>query len=97
MGAQEFETIGHGSTVQEAFGNAKEEAFYEYGHSGYTGTIAEKNSFSIIPCGMTPREVQSKMDACMQDYNHFTQNKWGAAGAIKLSKNTWLFFGCASS
>lgn len=45
MGACEFEDIGFGRTAQEAFADAVRQARYEYGHGGYTGTIAEKSSF----------------------------------------------------
>jgi hypothetical protein len=45
MGAEEFETTGIGDTAGKAFSNAVGEARYEYGHGGYTGTIAEKSDF----------------------------------------------------
>ena len=97
MGAQEFECTGQGRNVQEAFKNAKEEAFWDHGHSGYTGTIAEKDSFKVIHCNMNEGDIHAKMDECMEDYDHFVQDKWGPAGAIKISKNAWVFFGTASS
>ena len=49
MGAEQFDHIGRGKTVQEAFDNAVKEAQYDYGHAGYTGTIAEKDSFVEVP------------------------------------------------
>ncbi len=97
MGAQEFESVGHGNTVQKAFNNAKEEAYYDCGHGGYTGTIAEKDSFKTIPCEQTKKAIQNKLNECMDDEDHFTQDKWGPAGAIRLSATSWLFFGWASS
>lgn len=97
MGAQEFDCVGHGSTIQEAFNAAKQEALYDHGHSGYSGTIAEKDSFRKIPCEINSTAIQNKIDACMQDENHFIQDKWGPAGAIKLSDTSWVFFGYASS
>jgi len=46
---------------------------------------------------MNAGDIQATMDECMQDYDHFTQDKWGPAGAIQVSKKTWVFFGVASS
>lgn len=48
MGAEVFSCVGDGKTVEEAFHNAREEAFYWFGHSGYTGTIAEKESYIVF-------------------------------------------------
>lgn len=42
MGADTFITIGSGKTFDEAFRAAVKQAQWEYGHGGYTGTIAEK-------------------------------------------------------
>jgi len=90
MGAQDFFVEAEGATAQEAFRNAVDEARHEYGHGGYTGTIAEKGSFVIVQ--LDPELVE--------DYDRWpdkVQDKWGPAGAIKLAENKWLFFGCASS
>ena len=48
MGAVVFYTLGIGKTPQEAFAQLREEARYEYGHGGYTGTIANKDSFIML-------------------------------------------------
>jgi hypothetical protein len=48
MGAETFETFGYGKTAQEAFSVARKDAQYEHGHGGYTGTIAEKQNFTVI-------------------------------------------------
>jgi hypothetical protein len=47
MGATSFSAVGVGRDVREAFNNAVEEAHYENGHGGYTGTIAEKPSYVV--------------------------------------------------
>jgi len=49
MGAAEFEQHGKGATVTEAFLAAREQAAWEYGHGGYTGSLAEKGEFIEIP------------------------------------------------
>ena len=56
MGAQDFTATAKGKTAKEAFSVAVEDAAYENGHGGYTGTIAEKRSFKIEtpPAGMSP-------------------------------------------
>ena len=40
MGANEFTTKANGKTAKDAFRIAVEDAKYNYGHAGYTGTIA---------------------------------------------------------
>jgi hypothetical protein len=50
MGAANFETVSSGKTAKEAFSRAVERAQYEYGHGGYSGTIAEKggDGYSLL-------------------------------------------------
>lgn len=101
MGANAFKVESTGRTAQEAFDRAVEEAQYDYGHSGYTGTIAEKGSFVMIqvPDGETPysyaKELVSTGDERIND-------KWGPAGCIQVpalneKEKRFLFFGWASS
>lgn len=45
MGADNFEVHANGNNMSEAFNKATRQARYDYGHAGYTGTIAEKDSF----------------------------------------------------
>ena len=56
MGAEQFWHEANGKDAQEAFNNAIEKALYDYGHRGYSGTIAEKESFTEIevPEGKIP-------------------------------------------
>ena len=97
MGAQEFECTGKGTTAQEAFNNATDMARFDYGNSGYTGSIAEKTSFKMITCPEDNDAVNAKVDEVMNDENHWIQNKWGPSGCIKVGESTYLFFGWASS
>lgn len=52
MGAETFEQFerrqGDDDTVEKAFGRAVERAAYDYGHAGYTGTLAEKHDVVLI-------------------------------------------------
>jgi hypothetical protein len=49
MGAYDFTTTALGKTADAAFDRAVRDAQYEYGHGGYTGSIAEKHSFIVAP------------------------------------------------
>lgn len=49
MGAEQFEIISIGKDPRAAFDEAIRRAAYDHGHSGYTGTIAEKESYTLIP------------------------------------------------
>lgn len=97
MGAEVFTHGSELEDVREAFRECVDEALYDYGHSGYSGTIAEKGDFVVIDS--TPH---SKKDATnlawrlIDERDPRIDDKWGPAGAIKLEKG-WLFFGWASS
>ena len=58
MGACDFMVTAKGKNASDAFQCAVADALYDYGHRGYTGTIAEKHSFVVInvPSGKDPRE-----------------------------------------
>lgn len=96
MGACDFRVVVRAKTAKAAFTTAVEEARYESGHSGYTGTIAEKSSFTLIavPEGMDPRDFADKL---MCDSDPRIDDKWGPAGCVALGAGEWLFFGYASS
>jgi hypothetical protein len=59
MGATTFLTYSHGRDVGEAFRRAAEEAGWQYGHGGYTGTIAEKSGWVLFE--LPPRWTVEKM------------------------------------
>lgn len=77
MGATTFETYGLGKTASEAFANARERALYNYGHAGYTGTIAEKPGYVlfVIPKGVRCTasrflELVAQADEFLEDGYH---------------------------
>ncbi|WP_306061010.1 hypothetical protein [Natronococcus wangiae] len=86
MGAVTFETFVFGETAQEAFSNAVADAKQMHGHGGYTGTIAEKSSFEVIPeqehHGKQKRRYAHQL---LEDGDERIQSKWGPAGAINCS------------
>lgn len=96
MGAQQFENIGKGKTVEEAFFAAVKQALWDNGHSGYTGTLAEKYEFVKIevPAGTAPQTFVTQL---LNSNDERISDKWGPAGAVKLGADTWIFFGWASS
>lgn len=48
MGAYDFTSTATGKNPGDAFSAAREQALYDYGHAGYTGTIAEKYEYVFI-------------------------------------------------
>jgi hypothetical protein len=103
MGAQTFTAFAEGKTAKEAFSRVVDQAQYDYGHSGYTGTIAEKTSFVIIQDCQTREDAYAKARELMDDDDDRISDKWGPAGAIRIPKTKkdasagYLFFGWASS
>jgi hypothetical protein len=68
MGAERFTVYSDGATAEEAFRAAVDAAEYDYGHSGYTGTIAEKDGFVMVdirlPVDRDAEELFDAIDAC---------------------------------
>lgn len=106
MGACTFTHTAKGKTAQEAFNSATDDARYEHGHGGYTGTIAEKSEFKIIP---VPAEIKAMTvdnerkiaimeiaDKMIEDGDPRVDDKWGPAGCLDLGDGEFLFFGWAS-
>lgn len=96
MGANSFSVVVKGPTARKAFDEAVKNARYEYGHNGYTGTIAEKGSFVMITCPQG-RDPQDYADELIEEEDKRIDDKYGPAGCIALGENRWLFFGWASS
>src|SRR5687767_876231 len=85
MGAEQFDTYASGQDVREAFNQAVADAQWNYGHAGYTGTIAEKGSFVII--SDEPRtlvEAEQFAYELMDEEDERIDDKWGPAGAIRV-------------
>ena len=106
MGADTFMDAAYGKNVSDAFGAAHERALYDYGHRGYTGSLAEKHDFVVIPfAGELSKEgAQAQARQLMDAYDARIDDKWGPAGAIRFTdeacpadQEAWLFFGWASS
>jgi hypothetical protein len=96
MGGNTFTNRAKGTSAREAFRSAVEDARYENGHGGYTGTIAEKGEFTMIPlpAGVTPDDYADKL---IREDDPRINDKWGPAGCIDCGNGEYLFFGWASS
>ena len=57
MGGSEFMNVGKGQTALIAFDKVVEQAQWEHGHGGYSGTIAEKRSIVLFP---RPKGMRAK-------------------------------------
>ena len=96
MGAMTFFTKAKGRTANEAFRQAIEQAFYDHGHGGYSGSVAEKDRFVpiCVPAGEDPQAFAQRL---VDQDDPRIDDKFGPAGAVRLGPEEWLFFGWASS
>jgi hypothetical protein len=103
MGADEFSNKRSAKSATEAFRALVEEALYEEGHGGYTGTIAEKSTFEMEDpwFGETPAACLKR---CRNDEGHWSNDKRGPAACVDLGPDSavpgnriFVFFGLAPS
>lgn len=103
MGGTPFEMnmdVSNG-TPKELFKAAVEQAQWDHGHAGYTGTIAEKDSYVMRNGGKPmPEEFVDLFVTKDTDEN----DKWGPAFCVPICKSMedqeiigYVFYGCASS
>jgi hypothetical protein len=101
MGAVNFCTYADGTDLQSVFKETREQAQYDYGHSGYSGTIAEKSSV-VLRCKepFTPDEASDFIET-----DQHKNDKWGPCFAVRVKgKSKWsnrvldgfCFYGFAS-
>jgi len=94
MGAYTFDTVAWGTSAQQAFQAARDNALWEHGHGGYTGTIAEKSGFVIArgkPADMSVRDYVDRlmgMDYGADEKLHVMA--WEAGGAVDKGLATSL-------
>lgn len=98
MGAEVFVSVAKGKDATEAFGAAVKQAEWDYGHAGYTGSIAEKDGFVMVARQpMTRAAAEALSNKLIDDCDQRIDDKWGPAGCIPLDGGTFYFFGWASS
>lgn len=86
MGAQTFFTEQDGTDAAAAFTAAVDHARYEYGHRGYTGTIAEKREYIVILSDPLPApQARLLADQLLAAADPRVDDKWGPAGALAIS------------
>ena len=107
MGAEHFDTTIPNPDPNLAFNMAVEAALWDYGHAGYTGTIAEKTSFVTFtpPEGHSADEAIAALEAfgnvaapswIPSNIVEAYDDKWGPAVAVPYAGG-WRFIGWASS
>lgn len=95
MGATTFICQAGGATPASAFVRAVEEAKRSSGRDGYTGTIAEKDSFLMLPLPLG-KDATEYAQELINERSALIDDKWGPAGCIDLGSGVYLFFGWAS-
>ena len=105
MGAESFITRASGKTAEAAFSAVVQEALYNYGHRGYTGTIAEKHEFIEIDVP-EDKTAEEYVDELIRNDDERISDKWGPAGCVRADpgppdgtsdEHRFIFFGYASS
>jgi hypothetical protein len=85
MGAQEFIVEAEGSNVQAAFKAAHEQATREHGHGGYTGSLAEKDSFVLIDTQHRTREEAIECgEKLLANDDPRCDDKWSRTTTMRL-------------
>jgi hypothetical protein len=102
MGASTFIVRGEGTSAKEVFSYLVSDAKHEYGHGGYTGTIAEKKSFIKINASPLNSygEALEMAESLLDEADERVDDKWGPAGCISYREGNevkFIFFGVASS
>ena len=97
MGAEPFFTKAYGSSPKQAFDNAVQEAEFIHGDAGYTGSIAEKRSYTMATYELVKMKEAIALADSLLDTPEYC-DKWGPAGCIRVNNKprTYLFFGYAA-
>ncbi|MFI8287470.1 hypothetical protein [Streptomyces sp. CBG9] len=85
MGANGFITYQAGTDAERAFTDAVEDARYEYGNRGYTGTIAEKDDYTVVTTTPMPlNEATEYAERLLDVDDSRVSDKRGPAGAVPV-------------
>ncbi len=110
MGAEVFYNRAKGTSARDAFQQEYENACYEHGHGGYSGTIAEKGSYTM---SNKPKDIKAdEWIEMVEDFDyddksqeHYSKlkkdymiydDKWGDALCVP-THDGFIFCGWASS
>ena len=109
MGASEFMTTVRAKTPAEAFKLAHDNAQYESGHGGYSGTAAEKHDFKFyaVPAGAREKTIRIFARAVTQYEDDLLvvrdqlegEEEWAKAAAKRLrhAKTKWAKYPLAQA
>ena len=79
MGAEAFVTVSRlCNNADEAYKEVLQDARWEHGHGGYTGTIAEKNGYYLVPKphGMRPETIEKAVWELFHRYDEKAYKYW---------------------
>lgn len=101
MGALDFYTPATGTDLQTAFNAARDHAEWEYGTSGFTGTIAEKDEVTLLDePKRSEQDAMVRAKELLDGEDPRVSAKYGPAGALPITTDDgadgWLLFGAAS-
>ncbi len=82
MGANWDDGVSVGRNADEAFTNLTEDAAWEHGHGGYSGTMAEKDSFILagtLPARVTFQDLLAAMFRTreVERHGHWVERTYG--------------------
>lgn len=81
MGSAGVVDVIKGSNPRDAFNAAHEQARYEFGSGGYTGTLAESTGYFLVPGTYLEWEADKKAH---QMLNNDEVRKWGPSGLLAV-------------
>lgn len=101
MGALDFYTTATGTDLQRAFNAARDHAEWEYGTSGFTGTVAEKDEVTLLDePKRSEQEAVVRAKELLNGEDPRVSTKYGPAGALPITTDDgadgWLLFGVAA-
>jgi hypothetical protein len=101
MGAESFYNRKSARTAGEAFDSLQRQALEECGNRGYTGTIAEKCGFEMVPL-LADETLNACVERCWEDAKHFVHDSCNPAACIDCGPDpkqpglrVFYFFGMA--
>lgn len=97
MGASTFYEFHEGSNRKEVFRKVTEEARYEHGHGGYSGTIAEKHEVKYIATAKTRTEARTMAEALVERDDERVDKDQPCCCIDVEEPAGFLFFGWARS
>lgn len=94
MGAHNFHITSRGESPEEAYEKAVDDAYYEYGHDPYNGTISTTFDFKMVP--RLPGESFDEWGHRVLDHPGINKRESCACVAGE-EENLWHFAGWAAS